>query len=80
MRANMRKEINKAVIANMGLPDDTVLHGEVVMSSLDMDSLDEIELFMELERLFNIDLPDVRLHEIRYLNDIYILVAEILTD
>lgn len=53
---------------------DEVEDDSKLRNDLGMDSIDAIELIMEFERIFNIQIPDSEAENIEKLSDIYVCI------
>lgn len=56
--ADVAAEIKKAVVEKLGVEESKVTEGASFVNDLGADSLDLVELIMELENRFSISIPD----------------------
>lgn len=75
---NRDKDIVNEIIKNIALVEIEEVTPETDFSDLGMDSLNLIEVVMEVESEFNICIPDDMVEEIESVNDLYKLVANFL--
>lgn len=53
---------------------DDINHNSKLDQDLDIDSIDKIELLMDIEREFNICIPDADFEEVETVSDVYKIV------
>ena len=70
----MREKIEKLVAEHFGL--GKVHEDDDLIQDLNGDALDVIELVMELEEKFNITISDDEAERLRFVKDVYDLVAK----
>jgi acyl carrier protein len=68
------QEILKRVSAYVGRPAETIKGHDNFTSDLGLDSLDKVEIVMELEEVFNIEIPDDEAEKCHNVNDAVNLV------
>ena len=74
----MREQIEKVVAEHFGLVK--VHEDDHLISDLGGDALDVIELVMELEEKFNIEIDDLEAERLHTVQDVYTCVTNKLTD
>lgn len=74
----MKDRVEKLVVEHFGL--GKVDEDDHLISDLGGDALDIIELVMELEEEFNIQISDIEAERIGTVQDVYNCVADKLTD
>jgi len=57
---------------------DNIKSDSLIRDDLGADSLDEIEICMELEKEFNINIPDLELEKVKTVSDLYECVEKFL--
>lgn len=57
---------------------DNIKSDSLIRDDLGADSLDEIEICMELEKEFNISIPDSLMEEVKTVQDLYDTVEKVL--
>ena len=79
-RDEIEKRVNDVLNEVLGV-DYSEIKGDAVLSNdLDADSLDAVEIVMELEHEFNISIPDEKMYGNKSytVKDVYDLVEELL--
>jgi len=66
-----RKQVRVVVADKLGFDIEDVQDDSNLRGDLGMDSLDSIELIMEFEKVFNIDIPDSEAEKVNIVSDIY---------
>ena len=67
-----QKELVKnTLVDKLGVDYEEVVNDASLKNDLGCDSLDAIELAMEFEEIFNIDIPDSELEKVEKVSDIY---------
>jgi acyl carrier protein len=67
-----QKQLVKNILVDkIGAYEDEVIDSASLVNDLGCDSLDAIEIAMELEKVFNIDIPDSELEKVEKVSDIY---------
>lgn len=51
------KQVKKLLLEDLGVKDEQVTDGALLANDLGMDSLDKVELLMDIEDHFNIEIP-----------------------
>jgi acyl carrier protein len=59
----------RTIIANIGAVDAASLTDGATFDALGVDSLDLVEIVMEVEREFDFDIPDTTLEQLRTVGD-----------
>lgn len=67
--------VRKAIAMRRRLPIDRVVPEASLASDLDVDSLTHISLIMDLERLFDLQLPDAEAANARLVSDLIALIG-----
>ena len=57
-RAEVRKIVLETVADELGIPEEQVTDESRLMEDLNADSLDLLEIIMDLEKKFNYNIPD----------------------
>ena len=75
-----QKEKFDDLIRNMAMlsPDDKIAETEKFSDDFGFDSLDNIEFIMEVEKQFEISVPDEKAEKIKTVKDAYDLLATLL--
>ena len=73
-----KKEINKILINITGIDEDLLNPTAILNDDLTMDSLDQIEAIMDLEKHFCIKIPDEKAESVRTIQDIYDMINQIM--
>ena len=74
----MKQKVEKLVAEHFGL--DTVQEDDHLITDLGGDALDVIELVMELEEKFNIEISDLEPERMHTVQDVYDCVTNKLSD
>ena len=75
------KKVNEIIIRKLGIEDTDVLAPDTDMKQdLGADSLDEVEIIMELEQEFGIEVPDNAAAETHTVGDCCELVSKLLKE
>ena len=61
--------VKKIVVEHLGVEQDKVTEDASFIDDLGADSLDIVELVMEFEKEFNIDIPDEEAEKLRTVGD-----------
>jgi acyl carrier protein len=69
-----KEEIRYMLSEKLGIDLDLITGDSRIREDLGADSLDELELIMDLEKMFECVIPDSSLEDTVTLNDIYKLV------
>ena len=67
--SNIAERVKKIVVEHLGVEPDKVVEGASFIDDLGADSLDIVELVMEFEKEFNIDIPDEDAEKLRTVGD-----------
>lgn len=78
-REEIFNEVRKIVVKIIGVPADKVHEGAAFVEDLDAASLDLVELVMEIEKAFNIDIPEESIDQIVTVKDAVRFIEERLT-
>src|ERR1700752_5457780 len=62
-------KVKKCIVEQLGVDEDEVTPEASITDDLGADSLDQVELVMELETEFNIDIPDEEAEKIKTVVD-----------
>jgi len=73
---NQKSEIKEMVADKLGLDSEQVLDDSKLKDDLGCDSLDELELIVELEKIYNISIPDDEAENATVISDYYELVEQ----
>ena len=63
--SNIAERVNKIIIEKLGVNQDEVKADSNFTTDLGADSLDTVELIMEFEKEFDINIPDEQAEEIQ---------------
>ncbi len=66
----MLDEIREALAAQLGVPVESINADTRLIEDLKADSLDVVELVMDLEQRYNIEIPDEELVGLKTVGDI----------
>ena len=66
---NIEARVKKIVVEHLGVEEDKVTKDASFIDDLGADSLDIVELVMEFEKEFNIDIPDEDAEKLRTVGD-----------
>lgn len=69
MSVDVEAQIKDAIIEKLGVEESKVTEGASFINDLGADSLDTVELIMELENRFNIQIPDEDQEKIQTVGD-----------
>ncbi len=69
MSVDVEAQIKEAIIEKLGVEESKVTEGASFINDLGADSLDTVELIMELENRFNIQIPDEDQEKIQTVGD-----------
>lgn len=75
-----RKRVTEAIVHITGIDDDEITPEASLRDDLGFDSLDTIECVMELEKEFQISIPDDKLDDVKTIQDVYNLLKELGVD
>ena len=67
--SDIAERVKKIVVQHLGVEADKVTDGANFIEDLGADSLDIVELVMEFEKEFNIDIPDEDAEKLRTVGD-----------
>ncbi|HAX49078.1 MAG TPA: acyl carrier protein [Ignavibacteria bacterium] len=69
MSADVEAQIKDAIVEKLGVEESKVTPNASFINDLGADSLDTVELIMELENRFNIQIPDEDQEKIQTVGD-----------
>ncbi|MCI0449925.1 MAG: acyl carrier protein [Chlorobi bacterium] len=69
MSADVETQIKEAIVEKLGVEESKVTANASFINDLGADSLDTVELIMELENRFNIQIPDEDQEKIQTVGD-----------
>jgi acyl carrier protein len=69
MSADVEAQIKEAIVEKLGVEESKVTPNASFINDLGADSLDTVELIMELENRFNIQIPDEDQEKIQTVGD-----------
>ncbi len=69
MAADIEAQIKDAIVEKLGVEESKVTSNASFINDLGADSLDTVELIMELENRFNIQIPDEDQEKIQTVGD-----------
>jgi acyl carrier protein len=69
--------VKKILQARLGLPEEALTAGARLVEDLEMDSLDSVELAIQMEKEFDIGIREDLLTEIMTVADIVALIEEL---
>ena len=69
MAADVEAQIKEAIVEKLGVEEAKVTPNASFINDLGADSLDTVELIMELENRFNIQIPDEDQEKIQTVGD-----------
>lgn len=69
-----KEEIKDLLSDKSGLAREKVFDDSKLEDDLDLDSLDLVEIVMELEKMFGISIPDDDYHQGMSVTDLYVIV------
>ena len=64
------EKLRAAIAKQLDIPEDSITEGSLLIEDLKADSLDVVELIMDLENEYGIEIPDEELPKIRTVGDI----------
>lgn len=67
----IKSEIEKIIIDRLGVDENEIVDDADLRDDLDSDSLDLVEIVMDCERKFEIEITDENIEKIIYLKDLY---------
>jgi len=70
-------KVKEKIVDMLCLDDDEYTETDLLEGDLGFDSLDHVELIMEMEKEFEISIPDQRWEDVKTIKDVTDLVAEI---
>ena len=74
--ATVQDKIRSIIASKLGLEEDEITPEKNLSNDLGADSLDVVELSMELEREFNLKFEDADTEKIETVADLYKLIEE----
>lgn len=69
MSVDVEAQIKEAIVEKLGVEESKVTENASFINDLGADSLDTVELIMELENRFNIQIPDEDQEKIQTVGD-----------
>ena len=69
MSQSIEEKVRKIIVERLGVDDSDVTLEASFTEHLGADSLDTVELIMELEKEFNISIPDEQAEQIKTVGD-----------
>ena len=76
-REKIKAKVIEVLARKLGFPEDSLLDESLnLWDDLEMDSLDQVEIAFELEKIFNIKIPDAVAYTIKTIKDAIDLVEE----
>jgi acyl carrier protein len=74
--ATLQDKVRSIIASKLGLDEDEITLDKNLTNDLGADSLDVVELSMELEREFNLKFEDADTEKIQTVEDLYKLIEE----
>ncbi len=74
--ATLQDKIRSIIASKLGLDEDEITPDKNLTNDLGADSLDVVELSMEIEREFNLKFEDSDTEKIQTVEDLYKLIEE----
>ncbi|MBR4391859.1 MAG: acyl carrier protein [Bacteroidales bacterium] len=74
--ATLQDKVRSIIASKLGLGEDEITPDKNLANDLGADSLDVVELSMELEREFNLKFEDADTEKIQTVEDLYKLIEE----
>jgi len=74
--ANIQDKVKSIIATKLGLDESEITPEKNLTNDLGADSLDVVELSMELEREFNLKFEDADTEKIQTVEDLYKLIEE----
>lgn len=66
-----KRQVRLILSDNLGFDLEDIAEETNLKNDLGMDSLDAIEIIMEFEKVFNINIPDAEAEKVNIVSDIY---------
>ena len=66
-----KRQVRLVLSDKLGIDLEDITEETHLKGDLGMDSLDAIEIIMEFEKVFNIDIPDAEAEKVNTVSDIY---------
>jgi acyl carrier protein len=66
---NVESKVREIIVSKLGVEDSQVTSGASFTNDLGADSLDTVELVMEFEKAFNLQIPDEDAEKIQTVGD-----------
>lgn len=73
-----KKRINNILCDKIGVNPDDIEDDSNIRNDLGLDSLDEVEVIMEIEREFDIQIPDDTADSVETIKDYYRIVSQLI--
>lgn len=67
----LKNKIKKILLSILKVESDEIIETANLQNDLGMDSLDTVDLIIELEKEFSISIPDIEAEKIQTVGDIY---------
>ena len=74
--ATIQDKVKSIIASKLGIAEDEITSDKNLTNDLGADSLDVVELSMELEREFNLKFEDTDTEKIQTVEDLYKLIEE----
>ncbi|MBR1934593.1 MAG: acyl carrier protein [Muribaculaceae bacterium] len=75
-KAEIQERVTDIIVDRLGVSKSEVTENATFTQDLGADSLDTVELMMELERQFDVKIPDEVSEKIQTVGDVVELIAE----
>lgn len=70
------KQVREVIVSNTGYNDEDITLETHLKDDFDFDSLDMVEILMEIEQTFNIEIPDEDAEKAKTVGDIVSYIKE----
>ena len=74
----IKSKVNKILVDRLFVDEDMIKDDASLVDDLGCDSLDRVELIMDFESEFNINIPDERSDKCETVKDLYDMLDELL--
>lgn len=78
--SEVRQQINDILKDTLYIDEAELIDDASLSDDLGMDSLDSVEFVMEIEKKFNIYIPDENIEKVNTLGEVYTLVEKIISE